>query len=85
MNIYGLYENNKEEQCVMVGTPLEIMRFLKVTPRGFNKYIKQGNYQNEYKIVFLYTEDQEENITFEERKNVAINIDFSRFKVCMNC
>lgn len=56
MEIYGIYENNKREQCITVGTLIEIKRFLNVGVRSLNNILRTGEYGKIYKIKYLYTE-----------------------------
>lgn len=76
MNIYGIYDLSNKEQCVTVGTVDEIMKFLGLTPRAFTKVMRAGNYKDRYLITYVYNEDQ-------DIINSKINIDMSRFKVCI--
>lgn len=76
MNIYGIYDLSNKKQCVTVGTVDEIIRFLGLTARSFDNALRTGRYKERFEILYLYNEDQ-------DTINSKINIDMSRFKVCI--
>lgn len=56
MKIYGIYDLNNNEQCVRVGTLLEIKNFLQLTTRSLNKFVKTKILYRQYELVFLFEE-----------------------------
>ena len=61
MNIYGIYDIKEKEQCVRVGTLVEIVKFLNLTVRQIDRALKaESTVKSKYKIYFLFKEDTEE-------------------------
>ena len=62
MKIYGIYENNKTEQCVYVGTLKEIAEEFGIKRHSLDRILSrgdktiQGNRHQRYLIVFVYNE-----------------------------
>lgn len=56
MKIYGIYDLNNNEQCVRVGTLLEIKNFLQLTTRSLHKFVKTKILYRQYELVFLFEE-----------------------------
>ena len=57
MVIYGLYDLKNKEQVIIVGNLKEIMKYLKITARGINKYLRGQLIENRYKLEFCYREE----------------------------
>lgn len=61
MNIYGIYDIEEAEQCIIVGTLEEIVNYLSLTARETNRALKTGStVKNKYKIHYLFKEVQKE-------------------------
>lgn len=56
MSIYGVYDMKNKEQVIIVGNLKEIMRYLKVTARGINRYLNGQLIQNRYKLEYCFEE-----------------------------
>lgn len=55
--IYGIYDMKDNEQCMRVGTAMEITKFLGIPARSFERAINKNNFlQRRYKIYFLFEE-----------------------------
>lgn len=62
MRIYGIYDLKNNEQLMRVGTLMEIIKFLNIMPRSFDKAIKTGKLiKNQYQIMYLFEELEEVN------------------------
>ena len=58
MKIYGIYEDNKYEQCGFVGTAKEIAEEFNCNRTAVSKAISRGSkFQNKYIILELYEEE----------------------------
>lgn len=57
MRIYGVYDILRAEQCVVTGTAEQVVNFLRLNARSFDKALKQRKLVNKrYEVVYLYTE-----------------------------
>ena len=57
MNIYGVYDMNYKEQLVRIGSIKEVITFLDIPVRSFDKLINNNKlYQNKYKLLLLFEE-----------------------------
>lgn len=59
MKIYGIYDLKDKEQCLKVGDVKEIVEFLNVSARKFDRLIKSGLYQHRYEVLCVYEEKEE--------------------------
>ena len=60
MSIYGVYDIKDKEQCIRVGTIVEIVKFLGISARRFDSAIKRHSLVDKrYQIYFLYIESEE--------------------------
>ena len=60
MSIYGVYDIKDKEQCIRVGTIVEIVKFLGISARCFDSAIKRHSLVDKrYQIYFLYIESEE--------------------------
>lgn len=60
MNIYGVYDMKNKEQCLRVGTLIEIIKFLGISVRCIDKAIKKQNLiKQRYRIYYLFEEREE--------------------------
>lgn len=58
MNIYGVYDLKDKEQCVIVGTLIEIIKFLNVTTRSIDRAINKHNLiKQRYEVCYLFKEE----------------------------
>ncbi len=58
MRIYGIYDMKEKEQCVRIGTLIEIVKFLGMTARQINNTLRKNKLvNNRYQICYLYTEE----------------------------
>lgn len=58
MRIYGIYDLKNKEQVVMVGSILEIINFLNVSARSFDRLIKGALYKERYQVLYVYQEQE---------------------------
>lgn len=59
MSIYGVYDIKDKEQCIRVGTIVEIVKFLGISARCFDSAIKRHSLVDKrYQIYFLYIESE---------------------------
>lgn len=57
MNIYGVYDLKDKEQCVRVGTLIEIIKFLNATARSIDRAInKHDLIKQRYEVHYLFKE-----------------------------
>lgn len=57
MKIYGIYDMKEKEQCVIIGTLEEIIKFLNLTVREVGTALKNKNLiRNKYQLCYLYKE-----------------------------
>ena len=60
MSIYGVYDIKDKEQCIRVGTIVEIVKFLGISARCFDSAIKRHSLvDRRYQIYFLYIESED--------------------------
>ena len=60
MRIYGIYDLKNNEQLMRVGTLMEIIKFLNIQPRSFDRAIKTGTLiKRQYQILYLFEELEE--------------------------
>lgn len=58
MNIYGVYDLKDKEQCVIVGTLIEIIKFLNTTARSIDRAIKKHDLiEKRYEVCYLFKEE----------------------------
>ena len=58
MKIYGIYEDNKYEQCRFVGTAKEITQEFNCHKTAISRAISRGSkFQKKYIILELYEEE----------------------------
>lgn len=73
MKIYGLYDEKDKEQCVRVGNAIEVVKFLSITARKFDRAIKKNEIiQNRYRLYYLF-EESEVRMTREDLKDYKYN------------
>lgn len=59
MNIYGIYDIKEKEQCLRVGTLIEIIKFLDISARSIDRAIKKQNLvKQRYQVCFLFKEGE---------------------------
>ena len=59
MNIYGIYDIKEKEQCLRVGTLIEIIKFLDASARSIDRAIKKQNLvKQRYQVCFLFKEGE---------------------------
>lgn len=59
MNIYGIYDIKDKEQCIRVGTLIEIIKFLEASARSIDRAIKSNNLiKQRYEVCFLFKEGE---------------------------
>lgn len=59
MNIYGIYNIKKNEECMRVGTLKEMAKFLDLTTREIGRALKNNNLIREkYKMCYLFNEEE---------------------------
>ena len=59
MNIYGIYDIKEKEQCLKVGTLIEIIKFLGASARSIDRAIKSNNLvKQRYQVCFLFKEGE---------------------------
>lgn len=57
MKIYGVYNIKEKEQCMIVGTLQEIVKFLNLTTRELGLASRRNSIiRNKYEICYLYKE-----------------------------
>lgn len=57
MRVYGVYDVLRAEQCVTTGTADQIIRFLRLNARSFDRALRQRKLINKrYEVIYLYTE-----------------------------
>jgi len=62
MRIYGVYDLKNKEQLMRVGTLMEIIKFLNIRPRSFDRAIKTNTLiKKQYQILYLFEELEEVN------------------------
>ena len=58
MNIYGVYDLKDKEQYLMVGTLIEIIKFLNATTRSIDRAInKHDLIKQRYEVHYLFKEE----------------------------
>ncbi len=58
MNIYGVYDTKRKEQCVRIGTLQEIIKFFNMSARLVQTAIKaHRKIEGRYELVYLFKED----------------------------
>ena len=57
MKIYGIYDEKNNEQCIRVGGIVEIIKFLNISARRFDRVLKKNEYiDKRYKLYYLFEE-----------------------------
>lgn len=56
MKIYGIYDSKNKEQCVRIGTLVEIAKFFGLSARAVDGAIRRGTIENRYNLVYLFQE-----------------------------
>ena len=64
MIIYGVYDTEYNEQCVRIGTLLEIKKFFSLTGRGIDRALKAGTIgkNGRYELHCLFEEVESEKV-----------------------
>ena len=57
MKIYGIYDLKNKEQCVLVGTIIEIIKFFNLSARAFGRALTGSKINSRYELVYLFKED----------------------------
>lgn len=59
MNIYGIYDIKEKEQCIIVGTLIEIVKFLGASARSIDRAINRNNLiKQRYEVHYLFKEGE---------------------------
>ena len=59
MNIYGIYDIKEKEQCIRVGTLIEIIKFLGTSARSIDRAINRNNLiKQRYEVHYLFKEGE---------------------------
>lgn len=57
MKIYGIYDEKNNEQCIRVGGIVEIIKFLNISARRFDRVLKKNEYiDRRYELYYLFEE-----------------------------